>query len=243
MPIVKSGGCMDAKAWGIFIGVVVIIIGGMVYMSTQNRLDVSDISGKTAASVLAGEERSGGIGDHVLGNRDAKVVVVEYGDFQCPGCATAAPRAKAIAEKYKDSVALVFRNFPLTTIHPNARAAAATAEAAGLQGKFWEMHDVLFTNQGSWQSTSASERASIFAGYAEQLGLDVGLFTSDVASDVVTRKIDFDIALGKIKKVTGTPAFFVNGSEINTAADMDALETAIKEALKSAGVTVKPEEE
>ena len=132
---------MNGRTWAVFIVIVVAVIGGMVYMARQDKLDVSDVGKDKAAGVLAAEDRNGNIEEHVLGKKDAKVVIVEYGDYQCPGCSTAAPKAKAVAEKYKDNVALIFRNFPIATIHPNARAAAAAAEAAGFQGKFWEMHD------------------------------------------------------------------------------------------------------
>ena len=127
---------MNKKSWIVFIVLVVTVIGGMVYMSTQNRLDVSDITNKQMNTIIGAESRNGRISDHTYGNKDAKVVIVEYADYQCPGCSTSSPKTKEIAEKYKDSVLLIFRNFPIANSHPNARAAAAVAEAAGLQGKF-----------------------------------------------------------------------------------------------------------
>src|SRR5699024_4048070 len=99
------------------------------------------------SSIIAASDKNGHIADHVRGNPDAKVVLVEYGDYQCPGCAGIAPALNTIADRYSEDLAFVFRNFPLSSIHPNAKVAAATAEAAGLQGKFWEMHDKLYQEQ------------------------------------------------------------------------------------------------
>lgn len=219
---------MGKKAWAVFAVIVIAIIGGMVYMSSQNRLDISDISRDAANKIIGAEDRNGQIDDHILGNKDAKIVLVEYADFQCPGCSTAAPAAKNVMNKYKDDVVLVFRNFPITSIHPNARSAAAVAEAAGLQGKFWEMHDLLFTNQSVWSNAQLQDRNDVFNNYAKQLGLDEEKFNKDVSSDEVTKKINFDVAIARTKEVTGTPAFFLNGEAI----DHNNLEEEVKAAVE-----------
>ncbi len=229
---------MNGKTWGIFIVIVIAIVSGMIYMSMQDKLDLSDIDKQAASEIFTAEGRNGNIGDHVFGNKDAKVLIIEYGDYQCPGCATTAPVVRAVAKKYEDSTALIFRNWPIPSLHPNGRAASAAAEAAGLQGKIWEMHDLLFATQKSWQSASVSERSTLFADYASQIGINVDKFNKDSASEAVAKKIDFDTALGKIKGVTGTPALFVNGKQIESAS---VLEEEVKSALKKAGVEVKSE--
>ncbi len=234
---------MNAKSWAVFIVIVIAVIGGMVYMSNQNKLNVSDISDEQLMKVINGEDRNGNIADHVIGNKDSKVVIIEYGDYQCPGCATAAPKAKAIAEKYKEDVALIFRNFPISTLHPNARAAAAAAEAAGIQGKLWEMHDLLYTNQDSWAQSSVKDRSDVFLGYARQLGIKEDKFKTDLADTQITKKINFDVAIGRKQGVTGTPSFYINGKAVESTNDADYLENAVKEALKKAGVEVKEETE
>src|SRR5690606_20420980 len=122
-------------------------------------------------TIQAAEERNGQIGDNVLGNPDAKVVIFEYGDYQCPGCASAAPILDEVTQKYSDNVALVYRHFPLSTIHPNARAAAAAAEAAGLQDKYWQMHNKLYASQNEWGNLSGAQRTDMFEVYARELGL------------------------------------------------------------------------
>ena len=142
-----------------------------------------------------------------------------------------------MAEKYKDHVALVFRNYPIPSLHPNARAAAAVAEAAGLQGKFWEMHDLLYTNQGAWSNARAKERTDVFSSYAKQLGLNVDKFNADLAGSAVTKKIDFDVAVGRQLQIDGTPTFFINGNKLNLG-DASSIENAVKDALKKAGVAV-----
>lgn len=226
---------MNKKSWIVFIILVVGIIGGMVYMSMSNRLDLSDITKERAMSVLGAEERNGNIGDHTIGANSPKVTLIEYADYQCPGCASTAPIVKELAEKYSDSLQLVFRNYPITTIHPNARVAAATAEAAGLQGKFWEMHNLLFEKQNDWSSATVNERLSLFLGYGEQLGLDRERLERDLSSEAIKKKIDFDTAVGRIQQVSGTPAFFLNGKELN----VNDLEKDITNALKDAGVAVE----
>ena len=234
---------MNTKSWVVFILIVVAVVGGMVYMSTQNKLDVSDITDERLAKILDAEDRNGSIADHTIGNKDAKVILVEYGDYQCPGCATAAPKAKAVAQKYEDDVVLIFRNFPISTSHPNARAAAAAAESAGFQGKFWEMHDLIYANQDAWSRAQVKDRTEVFLGYARQLKLDEEQFKTDLSDARITKKINFDVAVGRKQGVTGTPTFYLNGELVKPTDDADYLETAVKEALEKAGIDTKDKEE
>lgn len=246
---------MNRKTWIIFIVICVALVGGLVWMSQQNKTDVSSVN---VSELQPASEASGNIAERVYGNRDAKVVLMEYGDYQCPGCGSAAPVLKEISEKYKDNLAFVFRNFPLTSIHPNARAAAAAAEAAGEQNKFWEMHDLLYTNQDAWSELGGSERNDQFTTYAESLGLNIDQWNEAVSSPDVSAKINFDAALGKKAGVSGTPAIYLNGEKIdqqvldgklvdaNTEGaqpiwtDLEAFETLILiPALKEAGVTIE----
>lgn len=154
---------------------------------------------------------------------------------------------KSVKEKYEGEVAFVFRNFPLTNIHPNARAAAAAAEAAGNLGKYWQMHDVLFENQDAWKSATNSERGNIFAGYAEQIGLDRAAFTKELEekSSEINKKINFDIALGRKLNVSGTPSLFLNGEKVadDQYGSEEALDKLVLDALKKQGVEVPATEE
>ncbi len=229
---------MNKKSWMIFAIIVVAIVGGMIYISTQNRLNVSNINNDQLNTIIGAESRNGDIADHEIGSKSPKVTIIEYADYQCPGCSAAAPKAKALAEKYKDHVRLIFRNFPIASSHPNARAAAAVAEAAGLQGKFWEMNKLLYTNQDAWKNANITDRDNIFKSYAEQLKLNIDQYKTDIASNKVKNKIDFDMALGRKHGVAATPTFYVNGK--NTEMDSSgSIESSVKEALKKAGVEVK----
>ena len=229
---------MNKKSWMIFAIIVVAIVGGMIYISTQNSLNVSDINNDQLNTIIGAESRNGDIADHEIGSKSPKVTIIEYADYQCPGCSAAAPKAKALAEKYKDHVRLIFRNFPIASSHPNARAAAAVAEAAGLQGKFWEMNKLLYTNQDAWKNANITDRDNIFKSYAEQLKLNIDQYKTDIASNKVKNKIDFDMALGRKHGVAATPTFYVNGK--NTEMDSSgSIESSVKEALKKAGVEVK----
>ena len=229
---------MNKKSWIIFAIIVVAIVGGMIYISTQNRLNVSDINNDQLNTIIGAESRNGDIADHEIGSKSPKVTIIEYADYQCPGCSAAAPKAKALAEKYKDHVRLIFRNFPIASSHPNARAAAAVAEAAGLQGKFWEMNKLLYTNQDAWKNANITDRDNIFKSYAEQLKLNIDQYKTDIASNKVKNKIDFDMALGRKHGVAATQTFYVNGK--NTEMDSSgSIESSVKEALKKAGAEVK----
>lgn len=230
---------MSKKTWIIFSVVCVAILAGLVYMSSKDKIDVSNID---INKIQAASEQSGGIADHVFGKADSKVQLIEYGDFQCPGCGSAHPTIKEITEKYKGQMAFIFRNFPLTSIHPNARVAAATAEAAGLQGKYWEMHNKLYEDQSAWQSLSASERMGTFTGYATSLGLKVDTFNTDVADAKVTQKINFDLAVGKKAGVTATPSFFLGGKKMEGiynaqgGLDPEKFEEVLKGAMEKEGI-------
>ncbi|MDB5180506.1 MAG: Na+/H+ antiporter, NhaA family protein nonfunctional [Candidatus Saccharibacteria bacterium] len=205
---------MNKIGWIIFSAVVVLLLGGLIVWTRVNNPSV-DVSKIDSNVVLKASAESGNIADHVEGKADSKVILVEYGDFQCPSCGNAHPNVKALMEEYGDRIGLIFRNFPLTSIHPNARAGAAAAEAAGLQDRFWDMHDLLYANRDSWINLDAAQRTDMFASFANQLGLDAAKFKTDYASADVNKKISFDIAVGKAKKVDATPTFFLNGEKLD----------------------------
>jgi len=207
---------MSKVRWIIFAAIIVLVFGGLIIYShlSNPSIDVSKVDTNT---IIAASSQNGQIADHVYGDATSKVVFVEYGDFQCPSCGSAYPQVKEVTEAYKDKVAFIFRNFPLTTIHPNARAAAAAAEAAGLQGKYWEMHNMLYEGQADWENLTGDQRTNIFVGYAQQLGIDTGKFKTDLASSVVNKKISFDQALGAKVNVNATPTFYLDGSKLSDA--------------------------
>lgn len=207
---------MSKLRWIIFSAVIVLIFGGLVIYSRISNPPL-DVSAVNTNSIIAASDQNGNIADHVYGNPNAKVVFIEYGDFQCPSCGGAYAQVKTATEEYKDKVAFIFRNFPLTTIHANARAAASVAEAAGLQGKYWEMHNKLYETQQDWSTLSGDQRTSTFTSYASQLGLDTAKFKTDLASSAVNSKISFDQAIGGKIDVNATPTFYLNGTKLSDA--------------------------
>ena len=157
------------------------------------------------------------------GGDDAKAVVVEFSDFQCPFCARVSPTMEQIQEEYGDEVRIVFKHLPLR-MHAKAPAAHAAAEAAHRQGKFWEMHDRIFANQSSMSPEKYVE-------YAREIGLDVERFEKDVASADVKTKVDGDAAEAARLGVTGTPAFFINGRFLSGARPFESFKERIDTEL------------
>lgn len=142
--------------------------------------------------------------DHLRGSPDAPVVLVEYGDFECPYCAAAYVVLKKLEKDLPDTLAVVFRQFPLVNVHPHAQLAAEAAEAAGAQGRFWAMHDVLFEHQDALTPADLTK-------YATALRLDLKRFATDLSGHVFLPKITDDMNGGLQSGVQGTPSFFING--------------------------------
>lgn len=159
--------------------------------------------------------------DHAKGPADAPVTLVEYGDYQCPYCRAAYPVVKRLQKKLGKKLRFVFRNFPVTQSHPYALIAAATAEAAALQGKFWEMHDLLFEQQ-------ASLTPDIIPVWAKKIGLDLDQFGNDIKQGVVQKRIKEDRQSGIRSGVNGTPTFYINGTRYDGPNDYESLLEALE---------------
>ncbi len=230
---------MNRTAWIVIGALCIIGLGGLVVFTKKDTVDVGSVD---PFQIIATTDTA--LGDNVTGNKEAKVVVYEYADFQCPGCAGAHQNLPAIQDLYGEKVAFVFRTFPLTTIHANALAASTAAEAAGMQGKFWEMHDILYNNQDGWASLSTSTRGDAFLSYASQIGLNTDQFTNDLSNKKIQAKIQLDRALGNKVNVTETPTFFIDNSKVSSDVVTDMIQNTgtqfmdeLDKALKSAGVT------
>ena len=202
------------------IGVIIVILavfGGMIiFSSTQNKENVVDYTKYDASKIITDTSNTGGIAEHVRGKADSKVVVVEYADFQCPGCASMMPKIDKVYEEFKDEVAFVFRSYPLS-YHPNARAASAAAEAANEQGYFWEMADGLYTNRIDWINETGNNRTEQFIKIFKDVAPegDVTKFINNLNDNEYDKKIDFDFNMGKkVSKVTATPSLHVNGEHV-----------------------------
>jgi len=161
--------------------------------------------------------------DHIQGSVDARVTLVQYGDFECPYCGAAYPIVKQIQDRMGGGLRFVFRHFPITTSHPHAEQAAEAAEAAASQGKFWEMHDHLYENQ---RHLSEADLRT----YAEALGLDIGLFDKELAEHAHAGRVHEDFMSGVRSGVNGTPTFFVNGLRHDDSYDFETLLAALDRA-------------
>jgi protein-disulfide isomerase len=188
---------MDKRFLAI-IGVIVVIFGGILVINSHK----TDKNGSSSGTPT----------NHVTGKLDSKVTLTEYGDYECPVCESYAPVVDQVQQKYADTVKFQFRNLPLSSIHPNAIAGARAAEAADMQGKFWQMHDLLYS-QAAWQDWSTSSNPEpLFWNYASQLGLNVDKFKTDFASSAANNRIQADVAaFMKTGQQEATPAFFING--------------------------------
>ena len=162
--------------------------------------------------------------DHVRGSRDAQVTLVEYGDFQCPYCARAHAALTELMRQYGERVALVYRHLPLTDLHPFAAPAAQASEAAGAQGKFWEMHDALFENQGMLDEDALPAIAS-------GLGLDAQRFERELDDGSHRGRVEADVEQAGRLGARGTPTFFINGERYHGDSDHASLASALKKAL------------
>jgi len=185
--------------WGVLtVGILAIAAGlyGVVVQGLQG-----SAGGSTLTAKVTDEDRARG-GEH------ASVVIVEYSDFECPACKYFFDIIKQLEADKEGEIKFVYRHFPLQQ-HRYARLAAQAAEAAGLQGRFWEMHDVLFERQTEWSKTE--DMRAVLAEYASGIGLDSNVFLRDLDRSEVVEKIDRDIALGVKQNIKGTPTFFLNG--------------------------------
>lgn len=193
-----------------------------------------------SSKIIKASEDNGNIGDHVRGNENAKVIVIEYADLQCPGCASMMPKVNSLYKKYGSEVAFIYRNFPITG-HQNARPAAIAAEAAARQGKYWEMVEYLYANRAEWISEKDKDLTEAFVSAFKKVAPNgkEDVFRKDMHRNSFEKKIDFDYNLGRdVDKINATPTFIINGeaidvSSVQTVADYaEKLEDAIKKAIE-----------
>lgn len=216
----KTKGKSSMPLFGVLAVVVLAVLAGAWYFAKPAQ-DANAQVGTIASS----EDIPG---DWGYGNPDAKLVIVEYGDYQCPACGYYHPIVKDLLEEFGDEVYFIFRHFPLVNAHQFATMAASAAEAAGRQGKFWEMHDLLMTNQQMWSRGMAS---SAFLSYARELGLDDVQFTSDVRDPAIFAKIEKDFNSGIQLNINSVPSFFINGQYVATPRTPEAFRELIIERL------------
>ncbi len=212
---------MNDKTFMAVIGVIIVaVIGAFFIFGGEDSGNGGAFIGEPleiATGVAEGDEAVQRA-DHVVGPVDAKVVLIEYADFECPACAGFWPQLKQIEAAFPDDLAVVYRHNPLSSLHPNAFAAHRAAVAAANQGMFWEMHDLLYQRQNEWAAATSgltvSQAADRFEQYAQELSLNMEQFTADVESSETFDFIDSHLDSGNQLGVTGTPTLFLNGEEI-----------------------------
>ena len=214
---------MKLKEIAIWIIVIAVLIGGLwgLVMAVNNApapepLEITGLPEVTSEDFVKGATES------------AKVTLIEYGDFQCPACGAYFPVVKQLSEEFKSDLKVVYRNMPLTNIHPFAMITAQAAYAAGRQGKFWEMHDLLFENQSEWTTSNAREK---ILQYAESLKLDIDKFKedldSDEAKDFVNKQREEALSIG----LNSTPSFFLNGKYIQNPKTFEDFQKLIQDEI------------
>ena len=170
------------------------------------------------------------IAEHFKGNENSQVVLMEFSDFQCPACAAYYSVLKDVLDEFGDDIKIVYKHFPLS-IHRNAKLAAQAAEAAGAQGRFWEMHDKIFEGQKEWAEVFNPKQ--VFIKYAEELSLDVELFKKDMVGAIAKNKVEKDLQEGKILGVSYTPYFILNGEQIENPKTLEEFKELIEKALST----------
>lgn len=206
---------------------MVILVGAFVAMwasSTGSDFPSPNANTKDAVEFIITNN------DHVKGATNAKVTIVEFSDFQCPACKSYAPVLNELVKIFPNDVRLVYKHFPLRSIHLRAQGAAEAAEAASLQGKFWEMVDKLFSGQEIWSKGKGSDQ---FEAYAKEFGLDTLKFKNDLASNEVKNAVNDDYKEGLDIGINSTPTFYLNGKKIVNPDSLEAFKALIETELKA----------
>lgn len=232
----RSGQANKATVWTI-VGLIVLVTAGVIIAGAYSS---SNSANSANANFVATTAPAISSTDWAEGDPHAKVMLIEYGDYECPACGEYFPVVQQIQKNFSSTLLFVFRDFPLTTIHPFAQVSAEAAEAAGYVGgpsKFWAMHDMLYAKQNEWSVNSALSPASVtaqfFNGYAQSIGLDVVRFDAAMNATPVLEKIQNDLNGGNAAQIDHTPTFFVDGTQIPNPTSMQDFENTLSAALAS----------
>ncbi len=209
--------------WGISLLVIVAAVFVVVKFSDEPVVGPGDAI--TGAAVELGTD------DWTKGDESASVVLIEYSDFQCPACSVYSPIIRDIVNEFGDKIVVAYRHFPLKSIHANAEASALAAEAAGFQGKFWEMHDKLFDSQKEW--SSLGDPTETFVGYAEEIGLNLDRFKGDMVSEDAKEELAADMELVRSAGLNSTPTFVLNGKKIQPGS-YEQFRTLVRDEIEAA---------
>ena len=236
----NTGQANKATIWFI-VGFIVLVTAGAIIAGAYSSGTASSSNSNTASSTfVATTVPAITSADWTEGNPNAKVSLVEYGDFECPACGEYSPIVQQLVQNYSSTVRFVFRNFPLYSIHPFAGISAQAAEAAGLEGgvaKYWAMNDLLYSKQSAWSVNSALTPQQVLSqyldGYAQSIGLDVNTFNNDINATSVAQKIQTDVDSGTAAQIDHTPTFFVNLKQIPNPTSLADFESVLNAAIAS----------
>jgi protein-disulfide isomerase len=216
MKLPKFLGTFEGKLVS-FIVLIVVILFAYYFYATSN-------VNKTPVNIEVNAT------DHVRGNMASNITLVEFGDFQCPACGAWETVVEDVVKKYENDIKFVFKNYPLTQIHKNALLAAKSAEAAGLQGKYWEMHDLIYSKQDEWSESNTAK--DLFISYAENIGLNINTFKNDLNNPSIEQNILGEYTEGTNLGVLGTPTFFLNGQILDNMKSFSDLDDIIQAEIK-----------
>ena len=221
------------KRFAPFLIIAVVLIGGFVAVWLLSRSAQRSNALRNSPTPTQGSEPRGAEPPHIRGNVNAPVTLEEFADFQCGACGAYYPELKKIEAEFGHRLRVVFRENPLVPTHQYGLVAAQAAEAAGLQGRFWEMHDKLFENQKTW--SESKDVVPLFVDYAKQIGLDTDRFMRDLNGEAVAQRIFQDGKRSHALGIQSTPTFFVNGKEAKGDSwKPDGLREMINQALRGA---------
>ncbi len=210
--------------WFSVIAGIGLVIWGMIYFVSREKPVLTNDSAAIENIIFAD--------DIVKGNKDAKVILIEYSDFQCSACAFYYPIVEKLSEEFGDKLAIVYRHFPLPN-HQHAKPMAYATEAAGRQGKFWEMHDMIFDNQKEWAAQSVMKGEKTIEEYAKSLELNIEQFEKDFESKEIKEKVEKHYRGGVKADVTYTPTFFLNGEKIQNPRNYEEFRNIINQAISN----------
>lgn len=212
---------------GVGVGLIAMVFGLMVFSRQSKETTSPSLQNEGDLSVQEGE--------WTKGNQEAPVTLIEYSDFQCPACKNYSPLLKRLHEEFQGDLRIVYRHFPLSSIHRNAEKAAQATEAAGIQGKFWEMHDKIFDGQDVWKNQWNPENT--FIQYSQELNLNIDQFKSDLKSKEVTQAVKNDIDAGNRLAIHATPTFFLNKKQLQNPPSYEGFVRLIRAEIEFSKTT------
>ncbi len=238
----KSAGQKSSMAPFVIIGLIALVtIVGIYAVSKSGKNEESNTNTNTTAAAQSEADKkaqeayakapAGATPANFLGSENSPVVVEEFADFQCPTCGVVHPKVKEVVSHFGSKIKFVFRNYPLTQLHPHAYDAAVASEAAGLQGKFWQMQEMIFTNQATWSAQSNAR--NIFKEYAGKIGLNVAQYETDTLGLSAKQRVDSDMQRGNAIGIQSTPTILINGKVVPfSQVEIASLKALIEAELK-----------